>query len=148
MADDMKNKKRPSRRKAPAAASTPSPTSSPAEETKPVRVKMADLWNMRLAQQEKFVAEAQQQTALQKAETERMARLYILAKLDPKGHVLACEERQQKAKAEAEAAAKRAEKAENRVLLTQKRMEDTIGRPIKNLGIDLDTGEVIFPPQE
>lgn len=140
-------KKVAGRRKA-VPALAPAIDSAPAPAPKPLRVKMPDLWNMRLAQQEKFAAEADARTAQQKAATERVTRLYLLSKLDPKGHVLACEKREQQAKAEAEAAGKRAEKAENKVLLAQKRMEDTIGRPVKNLGIDLDTGEVILPPQE
>lgn len=130
--------------KAPKAPKAAAPAPAP----KPMRVKMNDLWNMRLAQQEKFAAEADARTAQQRAATERVTRLYLLAKLDAKGLVLECEKREKQAKAEAEAAGKRAEKAENKVLLAQKRMEDTIGRPVKNLGIDLDTGEVILPPQE
>ena len=146
MPEEVKKKVRKPRKKAEVAAVPAPSVSAPAP--KPLRVKMNDLWNMRLAQQEKFAAEADQRTALQKAETQRALRLYFLAKLDPKGHILACEKKAENAKAEAETAAKRAEKAENRVLLMQKRMEDTIGRPVKNLGIDLDTGEVILPPQE
>lgn len=144
MPEEVKKKVRKPRKKAEVAAA-PAPA---APAPKPLRVKMNDLWNMRLAQQEKFAAEADQRTALQKAETQRALRLYFLAKLDPKGHILACEKKAEAAKAEAETAAKRAEKAENKVLLMQKRMEDTIGRPVKNLGIDLDTGEVVLPPQE
>jgi hypothetical protein len=148
MPEEVK-KKVSRRKKAPAkVAAAPEAAPAPAPAPKPLRVKMNDLWNMRLAQQEKFAAEADQRTALQKAETQRALRLYFLAKLDPKGHILACEKKAENAKAEAETAAKRAEKAENKVLLMQKRMEDTIGRPVKNLGIDLDTGEVILPPQE
>lgn len=97
----------------------------------PSRVSLADLWAMRLAQAEKKTAEAEMEAA-------RMSRLYILAKLDPKGLVLGIEKK-------LEAAQKAAEAAENRSLIAKKRMEHALGRPLTGVAIDPDSGEVQLP---
>lgn len=97
----------------------------------PLRVSLSDLWEMRLAQADKRTAEAQ-------AEAARMSRLYVLAKIDAKGHVLAIEKRLEDAK-------KAVEAAENRALIAKKRMEGALGRPLTGLAIDPDSGEVQVP---
>ena len=93
------------------------------------RVSLSDLWEMRLAQADKRTAEAQQEAA-------RMSRLYILAKIDPKGLILAVEKKLDDAK-------KATESAENRSLIAKKRMEFALGRSLTGLAIDPDSGEVI-----
>lgn len=93
------------------------------------RVALSDLWEMRLAQADKRAAEAQQEAA-------RMSRLYILAKIDPKGLILAVEKKLDDAK-------KATESAENRSLIAKKRMEFALGRSLTGLAIDPDSGEVI-----
>ena len=93
------------------------------------RVALSDLWEMRLAQADKRTAEAQQEAA-------RMSRLYILAKIDPKGLILAVEKKLDDAK-------KATESAENRALIAKKRMEFALGRSLTGLAIDPDSGEVI-----
>lgn len=93
------------------------------------RVALSDLWEMRLAQADKRTAEAQQEAA-------RMSRLYILAKIDPKGLILAVEKKLDDAK-------KATESAENRSLIAKKRMEFALGRSLTGLAIDPDSGEVI-----
>lgn len=93
------------------------------------RVALSDLWEMRLAQADKRTAEALQEAA-------RMSRLYILAKIDPKGLILAVEKKLDDAK-------KAVESAENRSLIAKKRMEFTLGRSLTGLAIDPDSGEVI-----
>lgn len=96
----------------------------------PTKVNLSDLWEMRLAQQEKRAAEAE-------AETARVTKLYVLLALDPKGRVLALEKKQ--------AAAKHlAEKAETRALLAKKRIEGTLGRSMTGVAIDPETGEIAF----
>ena len=101
---------------------------APVEPSLPMRVSLADLWEMRLAQTEKRLAEAQ-------AEASRFQRLYVLAKLDPKGLILGIEKKADDAKRSAEG-------AENRALIAKKRMEHTLGRPLTGLSIDPDSGEV------
>lgn len=97
----------------------------------PTHVSISDLWAMRFAQQEKKTAEAQ-------ADAARMQRLYVLAKIDPKGLVLGIEKKLDDAKAAVEA-------AENRALIAKKRMEHALGRQLTGLAIDPDSGEVQIP---
>lgn len=94
----------------------------------PTHVKLHDLWEMRLAQQEKRAAEAE-------AEVARISKLYVLQAIDPKGRVVALENKQSTAKA-------LAEKAETRALLAKKRIEGTLGRSMAGVAIDPDTGEI------
>lgn len=94
----------------------------------PMRVSMADLWEMRLAQ-------ADQRTAEAKADAARFQRLYALSKLDPKGIVLGIEKKLEDSR-------KALESAENRALIAKKRMEHTLGRSLAGLAIDPDSGEV------
>ena len=94
-------------------------------------VKLNDLWEMRLAQMERRALQAE-------AEVARMTKLYALEKLDKKGIVLSLEKKMATAN-------KAAELAETRSLLAKKRMEGTIGRPLANVSIDPDTGEVVIP---
>lgn len=94
----------------------------------PTHVKLHDLWEMRLAQQEKRAAEAE-------AEVARISKLYVLLAIDPKGRVLALEKKQATAQS-------LAEKAETRALLAKKRIEGTLGRSMAGVAIDPDTGEI------
>lgn len=98
------------------------------------RVSLLDFANMRLGYAEMREAKAV-------AEQHRMARLYALSKIDPKGLILGLE-------AKRDGALKDAEKAENRALIAKKRIEATIGRSLEGVGIDPETGEVRFPDQE
>ena len=137
MADAKSQKKTYRRKPAPIeAAVTVAPPVEPATGVVdsvpaplPNRVSLSDLWEMRLAQADKRTAEAQQEAA-------RMSRLYILAKIDPKGLVLAVEKKLDDAK-------KAAESAENRSLIAKKRMEFALGRSLTGLAIDPDSGEII-----
>lgn len=95
---------------------------------RPTKVNLLDLWEMRLAQQEKRAAEAE-------AEVARVSKLYVLLALDPKGRVLALEKKQ-------DAAKHLAEKAETRALLAKKRIEGTLGRSMAGVAIDPETGEI------
>lgn len=97
----------------------------------PRRVDMHDLWNMRLAQQEK-------RAALAEAETARVSKLYVLQTIDPKGRVLALEKKQATAQHQAE-------QAENRAILARKTIEGKLGRKLEGLSIDPETGEVVQP---
>lgn len=96
-----------------------------------MRVNLADLYAMRLAQLEKRALKAE-------AESARMAKLYALEKLDKKGIVLGLEKR-------IDAATKQIEQAENKELIAKKRMESTIGRSLTNVAIDPDSGEIVIP---
>lgn len=118
------------KKKAPVAPELPT-VELPAGDVAPLRVSLSDLWAMRLAQAEKKTAEAEMEAA-------RMSRLYILAKLDPKGLVLGIEQK-------LEAAQKAVEAAENRSLIAKKRMEHVLGRSLTGLAIDPDSGEVQVP---
>ena len=97
---------------------------------------------MRLAAADKRTAEVEKKLALAQAESARMARLYALAKLDPKGIILGIEKQRADAEAAEKAAEKAIEKAENAALIAKKRMEASIGRPLQGVAIDPDTGEV------
>lgn len=124
MPEDLKKKS--TRRKAkvePVAEAAPA--AAPAA---PVRVKLADMWAMRLAQQER-------RAALAELEAAKFKRLYALRVLDVKGTILAIEKSMEEAR-------KKAERAENQELVAKKRMEHDIGRSMTNLAIDPDTGEV------
>lgn len=130
-------------RKAPVKASEESLAVAEVEaKAKPSKVKLADLWAMRLAKTEKRLAEVEKRLAQAQAESARMSRLYALAKLDPKGIVLGIEKKRAQAEAAERAADKAIEKAENEALIAIKRMESSIGRPIQGLAIDPDSGEV------
>lgn len=96
-----------------------------------MRVNLADLYAMRMAQLEKRALKAE-------AEVARMTKLYALEKLDRKGIVLGLEKRIEQANAQVEA-------AENKELIAKKRMESAIGRSLSNVAIDPDTGEVVIP---
>jgi hypothetical protein len=122
MPEEMK--KKPMRRKAKAAEPVAPPSAPPA----PSRVKLADMWSMRLAQQER-------RAALAELEAAKFKRLYALKVLDPKGTVLFIEKSMEEAR-------KKAERAENQELVAKKRMEHDLGRSMTNLAIDPDTGEV------
>jgi hypothetical protein len=122
MPEEMK--KKPMRRKAKAAEPVATPSAPPA----PSRVKLADMWSMRLAQQER-------RAALAELEAAKFKRLYALKVLDPKGTVLSIEKSMEEAR-------KKAERAENQELVAKKRMEHDLGRSMANLAIDPDTGEV------
>lgn len=125
--------KKSTRRKAKVAPVEPAPVA--AASAPPVdRVKLSDLWSMRLAQAEK-------RAALAEADAAKFRRLYALRVLDPKGTILAIESKLDEAK-------KSAERAENRELVAKKRMESDIGRSLANLAIDPDTGEVVDPSKE
>ena len=116
-------------RKAASEMVAPEPVVSEAEAPViPTKVNLHDLWEMRLAQQEKRAAEAE-------AEAARISKLYVLLAIDPKGRVLALEKKQATAVAQAE-------KAETRALLTKKRIEGTLGRSMAGVAIDPDTGEI------
>lgn len=126
MPEDLKKKS--TRRKAkvePVAEAAPAAAAAPAA---PVRVKLADMWAMRLAQQER-------RAALAELEAAKFKRLYALRVLDVKGTILAIEKSMEEAR-------KKAERAENQELVAKKRMEHDIGRSMTNLAIDPDTGEV------
>lgn len=111
----------------------------------PTRVSLNDLWALRLAKSEKRIAEVEKRLAQAQAESARMARLYALSKLDPKGIVLGIEKQRSTAEAAERAADKAAEKAENEALIAIKRMEAMLGRPLQGLAIDPDSGEVSQP---
>ena len=121
-------KKKPTRRKAKVVADPVEAAVAPSAPAAPARVKLADMWAMRLAQQEKRAALAEEEAA-------RFKRLYALRVLDAKGTVLAIERKMEEAR-------KKAERAENQELIAKKRMEHDIGRSLANLAIDPDTGEV------
>lgn len=148
MPDESKKKRTVKRKVAASSEAVIDPAVSAALPPLPSRVKMHDLWEMRLAQQEKLTAEAEQRAALLLAQTHRISRLYVLAKLDPKGAILGYEQKEREAKELEAAAAKRVEAAENKALIAKRRMEATLGRPMRNVGIDMNTGEVISPEQE
>lgn len=128
-------------RKAPAKAAVEVPVAGEAASV-PMRVSLNDLWAMRLAKAEQKTAEVEKKLAQAQAESARMARLYALAKLDPKGIILGIEKQRDQAQTAEKAAEKAIEAAENRSLLAIKRMEAALGRPMRGLAIDPDTGEV------
>lgn len=143
MAGDTKKR---TRKKAVESVSAPEalPSTETSSETPPTgRVSLNDLWAMRLAKADQRTAEVEKKLAQAKAEAARMARLYALLKLDPKGIVLGIEKQRSDAEAAEKAAEKAIEKAENAALIAKKRMEASLGRPMQGVAIDPDTGEVL-----
>lgn len=124
-------KTRRTKKAATAVAEVAVPQAEVVVPSRPNRVNLSDLWEMRLAQLEKRLQ-------LAEAETARMTKLYALEKLDKKGIVLGLEKKIENFK-------KQAESAENRELIAKKRMESTLGRSLANIAIDPDSGEIVEP---
>jgi len=129
-------KKRPYRRRksvessAPIVSeSAPAEAGSPEAGPRPLMMTGSELLQMRLAQ-------AELRTALAEREAAKLRKLFVLAKIDPKGVV----EKQEKVIAERDSSLK---EAQQKFSMLRLRIGTRLGVDLESCGIDVETGEVV-----